>query len=180
MREFSSQPSRHPPSCFDPYDRLLLLLLCSSLKGHNHIIPSGLLHSCVTAVFPAFVSFSKAAAHTQQRFRGSDFCSFIALLECGQPMTSVDVAWRPGDAPAGNPLGFSCCFHVRVSSKCFHIPNHWLMLLGTHTHIYSANISHPPLPFTRTTEEHLFLFLLKYSRFVMLVSGVKHRDSVLL
>lgn len=91
--------------------------LCSSLKGHNHIIPSGLLHSCVRLCsLPSFLS------RRQQLILSRGFMvliySFIALLECGQPMTSLDVAWRPGDAPKlGIHLDFPCCFHVHVSSN---------------------------------------------------------------
>lgn len=44
--------------------------LCNILKGQNHVIPSALLHSCATAVFPAFVSFLNAAASTLQRSHG--------------------------------------------------------------------------------------------------------------
>lgn len=60
---------------FDPYDQTSSLSsFCSSSKDITTSFHQGYFIA-VSGCVPCS-AFSKAAAHTQQRFRGSDFCSF--------------------------------------------------------------------------------------------------------
>lgn len=94
---------------------------------------------CITALFFAFVSWTQQLIPCVA-FTISDFCSYIALLEYIQLMTSLATLHRLWDAPPICPFWFSLLFTC-ISRKYFHIPNNW--------HIFSS-ISHLLLPLTRT------------------------------
>lgn len=88
--------------------------LCNILKGQNTSF-----HPLYFIAVPLLCSLPLFLSWTRQLLlcRGlmvSEFCSFIALLERAQPMTSVDIACGLGDAPAVDPFGHS----VLLSCSC--------------------------------------------------------------